>query len=82
MSAAQQSDTSAASPVRLRGEVFDELTSRKGATSDPERAQLVGISKATLSRWRGRKFTPSLEHALRVAEKLDTTVDELFEAVA
>lgn len=82
MNAAQQSDTSAASPVRLRGDIFDQLTSLKGATTDPERARLVGIDKATLSRWRTRRFTPSLEHALRVAEELGTTVDELFERVA
>ncbi len=82
MSAAPPRDTSAASPIRLRSDIFDDLTGRLGAASDPERAQLVGISKATLWRWRTRRFTPSLEQALSVAERLGTTVDELFERVA
>jgi DNA-binding XRE family transcriptional regulator len=82
MSAAPERDTRAASPVRLRGDVFDELTAERGATSDPERAQLVGISKATLFRWRNRRFTPSLEQAMAVAAVLGTTVDELFERAA
>lgn len=82
MSAASGRDTRAASPIRLRADVFDDLTKELGAESEPERAQLVGISKATLHRWRRRRFTPSLEQAMSVAERLGTTVDELFERVA
>lgn len=72
------SDTSA-SPVVLREDVFDQLTAARGATSDIERARLVDVDRATIYRMRRRKFAPRLDVALRMAAKLGTTVDELFE---
>jgi DNA-binding XRE family transcriptional regulator len=68
--------------IRLRNELFDELTERLGATNDTARAQLVGVDRKTLWRIKQAKFTASLEVAVRMADRLGTTVDELFEQVA
>lgn len=83
MTAASPRGTSATpSPIRLRGAVFDELTSRLGATNEVERARLIDVDRTTLYRIRERKVTPTLEVAMRMAERLGSTVDELFEASA
>lgn len=74
--------TSAAPPIVLRDEVFDALTAERGATNDSERARLVGINRATLYRLRKHRFAPRMDVAHRIAERLDTTVDQLFERVA
>lgn len=77
------SDTSAArSPIALRTEVFDRLMADRGAVSDVARARELGIDRATISRMRKRRFAPRLELAMRMADLLGTTVDELFERVA
>lgn len=65
--------------IKLRTDLFDELTSRLGATSDVERARLVGVDRATIYRLRLRRFNPSIEVAQRMAQTLGTTIDELFE---
>jgi len=62
----------------LNNELFDKLTQQRGATKEIDRAALVGIDRGTLSRFRHRKFTPSLDVAMRMAEVLGTTVAELF----
>lgn len=83
MTATQQRGTNATpSPIRLRADVFDELTSQKGATNEVERARLLEIDRTTLYRIRERKVTPTLEVAMRMAERLGSTVDELFEVAA
>lgn len=83
MDAAQASCTSAPpSPIRLRTDVFDALTLRKGATSEVERARLLDINRTTLYRIRIRRVTPTLQLAMRIADRLDSTVDELFEVAA
>jgi DNA-binding XRE family transcriptional regulator len=80
MNAAQdRSDTATPSPVRLRADVFDTLAGHQGAENEGDRARLVGIDRSTLYRIREGEVTPKLETALRMAERLGTTVDELFE---
>lgn len=68
--------------IQLRNDLFDELTARQGAGNEIERAHLVGIDRTTLYRLRARKYTASLEVAMRMAERLGTTVDDLFEATS
>lgn len=82
MSATQSRDTSATASIWLRDDVFDDLTAKLGASNESERAKAAGIDRTTLWRWRERRFVPSLDQAMRVADRLGTTVDELFEAVA
>lgn len=74
--------TSATPHVVLRVEVFDTLTAKFGATTDVARAELLGVDRATLQRLRKRKFHPRIATALRMADRLGTTFDELFERVA
>ncbi|MGC1214124.1 MAG: hypothetical protein WA890_23055 [Micromonospora sp.] len=82
MTATQQRGTAATpSPIRLRTEVLDELTSAKGASTEVERARLLEIDRTTLYRIRGGQV-PTLEVALRMAERLGTTVEQLFEVTA
>lgn len=79
----EERGTSAAQPIAaLRTEVFDTLAAARGATSNIQRARLIGVDRGTIRRMRNREFAPRLEIALRMAERLGTTVDELFERVA
>lgn len=78
-----QSDTSAArSSIALREDLFDALTAQRGATTEVQRAVLIGVDRGTVRRMRKRLFTPSFDVAMRMAEVLGTTVDELFERVS
>jgi DNA-binding XRE family transcriptional regulator len=70
--------TGATRKRRLNNELFDQLTEQLGATKEVDRATLVGVDRGTLSRFRHRKFTPSLDVAMRMAEVLGTTVADLF----
>ncbi|MDG4798948.1 helix-turn-helix transcriptional regulator [Micromonospora sp. WMMD980] len=78
MSAAPtRGDIAASSPIRLRTDVFDRLATSL-ADTEQDRANLLGLDRATL--WRIRKGqTPTLRVAMRIAESLGSTVDELFE---
>lgn len=68
------------SPVRLRTHLFDQLVEKRwGDVSEIELARLLGIDRTTLYRIREGKVTPTLETAMRMAEALSTTVEELFE---
>ena len=72
-------DNSAAEPVRaLHVDLFDRLTAARGATSDLQRARLLGINRNTIRRLRERQHTPSMPVATRLADRLDVTLDELF----
>ncbi len=68
--------------VALREARFDELTAIRGATNDSARARLLGVDRNTILRLRQRKFAPSMEVAMRMAERLATTVEDLFERIA
>lgn len=76
-----QSDSTAAGATiaALRDDVFVALTAKLGATNNIARAQLFGVDRSVIQRMRRRKFAPRLSLALRMAERLGTTVNELFE---
>lgn len=65
--------------VVLRTDVFDDLTRALGATTDAARARLFEVDRATIYRMRRHLHTPSMDVAMRMAERLDVTVEDLFE---
>lgn len=78
---ASQRGTTAAT-IALRDDIFVALTATLDATNDSQRARLFGVDRATIGRMRKRQFLPRLDVAMRMAEQLGTTVDELFEQVS
>lgn len=69
-------------PIRLRTNIFDALLADINAGTETERARLFDMDRTTLYRIRKGKVTPTLEVAMRMAERLGTTVEELFEVAA
>lgn len=72
----QQSATDASPP--LNGELFDERCAELGATSEVQRAALVGVSTVTLHRFRKGEMGPRLAVARRFARRLSVSVDALW----
>ncbi|MEU4777503.1 helix-turn-helix domain-containing protein [Micromonospora sp. NPDC023633] len=70
------------SPIRLKTDVFTKLTADLDASSEIELARLFGMNRTTLYRIRKGEVTPTLTVAMRMADRLGTTVDELFEVAA
>ncbi|RLK13290.1 helix-turn-helix protein [Micromonospora sp. M71_S20] len=70
------------SPIRLKTNVFDTLAAPLGAGSEQELARLLDMDRTTLYRIRRGMVTPTLTVAMRMADRLNTTVDELFEVAA
>jgi DNA-binding XRE family transcriptional regulator len=66
------------SPVRLRAARFDELCAAKGAHTEVARAELANVDRRTLYRWRDGERTPGLDVALLLAERLGTTVEDIW----
>lgn len=60
-------------------DVFEELIAQTDATSETARALLLDMDRTTLYRIRRGKVTPTLEVALKMADRLGTTVEKLFE---
>lgn len=71
-----------AAPVRLRVERFDALTAAAGAETETAQAALMDTDRKSLWRYKAHKVTPSAELAMRWAQRLDTTVEDLWERVA
>lgn len=69
----------AATPVRLRADMFDQLTAGHDATTDPARARLIGVDRATLWRMRKGQLVPSVSLAMHIARVLGVRVEDLFE---
>ena len=63
---------------RFNNELFDLRCAALGATSEEQRAALVGIDPSTLYRFRRGRIGPRLEVARRIAERLGVTVDDLW----
>ena len=81
------------SPTRIKGEMADELDNKQknilfgGIASLREAkgwrqgylAEKAGVSQSLISRIeRGKGGTPSYEHLVKIAEALDTSIDELM----
>jgi DNA-binding XRE family transcriptional regulator len=81
MSATTRRDSATVDPGRLRLNVdlFDRLAARHGATTQQERANLIGVDRATFIRWRQGYTAPSLDTALRIAEQLGARIDKLWQ---
>jgi len=67
--------------LRLNTDLFDTLAARKGATTHQQRIDLIQVDRATYFRWRQGATAPSLDVALRIADRLGTTVDRLWPRV-
>ncbi|MFE7868807.1 helix-turn-helix transcriptional regulator [Micromonospora sp. HUAS LYJ1] len=74
-------DSATPSPIRLRTDRFDQLLASLAET-EQDRAQLLGMDRATLWRIRRGRVTPTLDVAMRMAAVCGTTVDELFEVTS
>ncbi|MEU4772927.1 helix-turn-helix domain-containing protein [Micromonospora sp. NPDC023644] len=78
-----RSDNATPSPVRMRTTVFDQLVDQRwGDVSKTDLARTLGIERTNLYKIRQGKVTPTLETAMRMAEGLGTTVEELFEVTS
>lgn len=58
--------------------LFESLCAAKGAVTNEQKAVLAGVDWSTIWRFRAGKLRPRLEVARQMAERLGTTVDELF----
>jgi DNA-binding XRE family transcriptional regulator len=65
--------------VCLRVDLFEELTAKKRATTDPDRARLLGLNVFTIRRMRERGYEPSVGTALHIARVLNTKVERLWQ---
>jgi transcriptional regulator with XRE-family HTH domain len=66
----------------MRLDVFDANAERLGATTDAAKAELIGVDRVTLWRYRTGRLTPSLDRAYAIARTLGITVDDLIERPA
>ncbi len=71
-----------AAAVRLRVDRFDALTAAQGADTDTAKAALMNTDRKSLWRYKTGEVSPSVDLAMRWAEQLDTTVEDLWERVA
>jgi transcriptional regulator with XRE-family HTH domain len=65
---------------RLDGDVFDERCRQilGDGVSEEAKAELVGISRVTLHRYRKGELRPRFETARRLANRLDVGIDVLW----
>lgn len=64
--------------MRLRASAEDKAR-KLGAGTDEEIAELLGISRPTLDRWRKGATNVGLNNAQYAADRLGLTVDTTFE---
>lgn len=62
----------------FNAELFESRCAERGATTNEQKAALVGVDWSTIHRFRKGEMGPRLEVARQMAERLGTTVDELF----
>lgn len=65
----------------FNGELFDRRCAELGATSEVQRAALVGTNVTTLHRFRKGDMGPRLSVARRFARRLSLSVDDLWSDV-
>jgi hypothetical protein len=67
--------------VRLKFDLIDSWAIGQGReTSDTDLADLLGIDRSTVYRWRKALLTPSLETTLGLARRIGCQVENLIEA--
>lgn len=66
---------------RLRWDIVSKRCTSLGAQTDDERATLMGISRATLNRWR-RGIDTTARQERRAAERLGLPRDAMWERAA
>lgn len=64
--------------IRLNRAVFEQLCAERNATTEDQRAALVGVDRGTIRRWIKGDVSPLLTAARHTAKRLGTTVDELW----
>lgn len=57
---------------------IDAAAHRRGITTDVELAVFLGLDRSSLYRFRRRQLQPSLATAMRVAERLELTVETII----
>lgn len=62
----------------FNGELFDTRCEDLGATTEKDKAALVGVDVTTLHRFRKGSMSPRLVVARRFARRLGVSVDELW----
>lgn len=61
----------------MKNKALIEARKRKGLTQE-RLAELLGCKKSTISNWENGRSKPTLTDAFRVAELLESDVNELF----
>lgn len=65
-------------PAYLRCDVFDDLCTAKGATSNVDRAALFGVDRGTIHHLRNHLGETTISTALHFARTLGCPVEALF----
>lgn len=63
---------------RVRWDAFDSLTEAKGATTTEQKAELAGVHRATLHRYRRGEVAPSLAFVMTAAARLNVSAEALI----
>jgi DNA-binding XRE family transcriptional regulator len=66
----------------FNADLFDKRCEELGATTEQEKAALVGAAVSTLHRFRKGDMGPRLEVARRFARRLGVNVDDLWKDAA
>lgn len=74
--------TDSATGARLNVDRFDAECLLRDATSDASRAELVGVDRATVWRWRTGRQQPSLDTIAHLAATFAVSVDDLIDRSA
>lgn len=82
VTATENRATDATPVVQMRFDLFDEHAERLGAATDAAKAELIGVDRITLWRYRTGRLTPSLDRAMTIAERLGCDLHLLFPKAA
>ena len=74
---ATQESTEATPGLRLDVDLLERLIAKRGADTPQERADLLGVDRATYYRWLAGRI-PELDKAMEAAARLGTRVDKLW----
>ena len=68
-----------AAPIRLRFDVIDQRAAELGIGTRRALAKLLDLDPASVWRFRKGRMAPSLDTAMRVAERLDLRIEDVVE---